>query len=31
MKPLELALYILFFYVEGKSQNRFKWEEVKAV
>ena len=31
MKPLRLALYILFFYVEGKFQNRFTWEEVKAV
>ena len=31
MKPLGLALNILFFYVEGKSQNPFTWEEVEAV
>ena len=31
MKPLGLALYILFFYVKGKFQNRFTWEDVKAV
>jgi hypothetical protein len=30
MKPLRLAIYILFFYVEGKSENPFTWEEVKA-
>ena len=30
MKPLRLALYILFFYVKGKSQNRFTWKEVKT-
>ena len=30
MKPLRLALYILF-YLRDKSQNPFTWEEVKAV
>ena len=31
MKPLRLALYKLFLYVECKSQNLFTWKEVKAV